>query len=279
MDYPHQILFPAKEMPGAVRIKVAAIVALLDHGSFEHTAFSEVECSPFTGEHEYIAVDGRSYEVYRKPHTFFCIEPAGHLAVAAKKVMQAMGESVRASQLETVVARFNLDGDVDPVNTWVRLSDAADWLQSRNIDTGDLFGELWDDEEKVFDAAAIAGDAVRLQLETNNVEPELAKIQAGANWDDSTNEKFMELLRENVALRNSGRKATTADRPLRERERNTLLTIIAVLCKEAKILYDKPAKAAGMIQSTAATMGVAIGETTIEGHLKKIPDALATRMK
>lgn len=68
-------------------------------------------------------------------------------------------------------------------------------------------------------------------------------------------------------------------KPLGSRERDTLLTIIAALCTEAKIPYDKPAKAAGMIQSTAATMGVSIGETTIEGHLKKIPDALATRMK
>ena len=76
-------------------------------------------------------------------------------------------------------------------------------------------------------------------------------------------------------------KETTVDteKPLGNRERDTLLTIIAALCKEAKIPYDKPAKAAGMIQSTAVKMGVSIGETTIEGHLKKIPDALATRMK
>jgi hypothetical protein len=75
------------------------------------------------------------------------------------------------------------------------------------------------------------------------------------------------------------RETSVMEKPLSNRERDTLLTIIAALCKEAKIPYDKPAKAAGMIQSTAATMGVAIGETTIEGHLKKIPDALATRMK
>jgi hypothetical protein len=63
------------------------------------------------------------------------------------------------------------------------------------------------------------------------------------------------------------------------RERNTLLTIIAALCNEAGIDFSKPAKAAGVIQSTAAKMGVSIGETTIEGHLKKIPDALEARMK
>ena len=68
-------------------------------------------------------------------------------------------------------------------------------------------------------------------------------------------------------------------KPLGTRERDTLLTIIAVLCKEAKLDYTRHAKIAGLIKSTAANMGVDIGETTIEGHLKKIPDALRTRVK
>ena len=67
--------------------------------------------------------------------------------------------------------------------------------------------------------------------------------------------------------------------PLQTKERNTLLTIIAVLCKDAGYDHTKHAKTAGLILSTAAKMGIEIGETTIEGHLKKIPDALATRMK
>lgn len=72
---------------------------------------------------------------------------------------------------------------------------------------------------------------------------------------------------------------TEIDRPLNTRERDTLLTIIAVLCKEVNFNYKTHAKTAGLIQSTAATMGISIGETTIEGHLKKIPNALATRIK
>lgn len=63
------------------------------------------------------------------------------------------------------------------------------------------------------------------------------------------------------------------------RERNTLLAIIGVLCKEAGFDYTKSAKTAGLIESTAARLGVSIGETTIEGHLKKVSDAMATRMK
>lgn len=71
----------------------------------------------------------------------------------------------------------------------------------------------------------------------------------------------------------------TPDTPLGARERNTLLCIIGALCKEAKFDYKTHAKTAGLIQSTAAGMGVSIGETTIEGHLKKISTALASRMK
>lgn len=69
------------------------------------------------------------------------------------------------------------------------------------------------------------------------------------------------------------------EKPLSNRERDTLLTIIAALCKDAGYDHAKAAKTAGLIQSTAAGMGLSIGETTIEGHLKKIPNALATRMK
>jgi hypothetical protein len=73
--------------------------------------------------------------------------------------------------------------------------------------------------------------------------------------------------------------APIAEKTLGTTERNTLLTIIAVLCKEAKLDHTKPSKTAGLIQSTAAGMDVSIGETTIEGHLKKIPNAMETRMK
>ncbi len=64
-----------------------------------------------------------------------------------------------------------------------------------------------------------------------------------------------------------------------QKVQNTLLCMIAVLCKEAKLDYEKHAKTAGLIQSAAAQMGLSLGETTIEGYLKKIPDALTARMK
>ncbi len=69
----------------------------------------------------------------------------------------------------------------------------------------------------------------------------------------------------------------TDPKVLGTRERDTLLTIIAILCKVAKYDYTMASKTAKLIQSEAAFMKIPIGETTIEGHLKKIPDALGSR--
>ncbi|MES2952197.1 MAG: hypothetical protein V4858_27035 [Pseudomonadota bacterium] len=69
------------------------------------------------------------------------------------------------------------------------------------------------------------------------------------------------------------------EKPLGTTERNTLLTIIAVLAKEAKISIDPPGKSAGYIAGLTDAFGASVSKRAIEDHLKKIPDALATRMK
>ena len=74
----------------------------------------------------------------------------------------------------------------------------------------------------------------------------------------------------------------TIEKPLSTRERDTLLTIIAVLAKAAKAPlddYSKPGKAAGYIEGLTDEFGAHVSKRAIEDHLKKIPDALGTRMK
>lgn len=100
---------------------------------------------------------------------------------------------------------------------------------------------------------------------------------AGALPDDGVFVVRIEALTDFIQSVNA--ESTRVEKPPGTIERNTLLTIIAALCKDAGYDHTKHAKTAGLIQSTADKMGVSIGETTIEGHLKKIPDALATRMK
>ena len=96
------------------------------------------------------------------------------------------------------------------------------------------------------------------------------------------NESLTKFLRE--VAEDDGDKSLRSieDKPLGTTERNTLLTIIAVLAKEAKVPlddYSKPGKAAGYIEGLTDEFGAHVSKRAIEEHLKKIPDALATRMK
>ncbi|MNV91159.1 hypothetical protein D3C71_1856270 [compost metagenome] len=51
------------------------------------------------------------------------------------------------------------------------------------------------------------------------------------------------------------------------------------MCQEAKIDYSKHAKSARLIQGVADQMGLKIGESTIEGHLKKVAQAVEANKK
>ncbi len=64
------------------------------------------------------------------------------------------------------------------------------------------------------------------------------------------------------------------DKPLGERERATLLTIIAALAEAAEIDASKPSKAATAIEALTARLGARVSARSIEDHLKRIPEAL-----
>lgn len=64
---------------------------------------------------------------------------------------------------------------------------------------------------------------------------------------------------------------------LGERERATLLTLIAALAQEAGIDISKPSKAAGLIEGLTMRLNARVAARTIEDHLKRIPAALEKR--
>ena len=69
------------------------------------------------------------------------------------------------------------------------------------------------------------------------------------------------------------------DKPLKERERATLLTIIAALARAADIDISKASKAGTIIEAQIDQLGVRVSGQTIEIHLKRIPDVLERRSK
>lgn len=68
------------------------------------------------------------------------------------------------------------------------------------------------------------------------------------------------------------------EKPLSTRERRTLLTIIAALCKKAKI-DPKRRGAAQDIMALTEELGAKVSDDTIKGYLDEIPDAVESRMK
>lgn len=70
-----------------------------------------------------------------------------------------------------------------------------------------------------------------------------------------------------------------AESALGERERTTLLTLIAALCHHAGIDIAKPSAAGTTIEAMTQGLGTRVSARTIEEHLKKIPDAIERRAK
>jgi hypothetical protein len=67
--------------------------------------------------------------------------------------------------------------------------------------------------------------------------------------------------------------ADALDKPLKERERTTLLSIIAALAVEADIDLSHPSTAASSVVARLQLMGIRLGQTTVESHLKKAIEA------
>ena len=68
-------------------------------------------------------------------------------------------------------------------------------------------------------------------------------------------------------------------RPLDDRERTTLLVIIAALAKEARVPISQPSKAADLIAKITQEMGASVSKRAIEEKLKLIDGALQSRTR
>lgn len=105
----------------------------------------------------------------------------------------------------------------------------------------------------------------------------LCYLKASCKW---AHEKGWELPSELLVLiDNNIDILPTSPKPLMNIERETLLIIIAALAKEAKIDIFKPSKAGDLIAKMTQQLGTSVGATTIERHLKNIPQALENRTK
>jgi hypothetical protein len=291
MDYPFQTIFRDDEGGGVIRLKVAAICAWLDYeegGGY----FNEEEIAPFFQTLEKTSPSGHKYEDQIDPHAFVFLEPTGNLATDVEEMLHALAVSIDKGQLKPVFMKIGLDGVIDPIETWILTSDFFKWLESRGFQCGDVFANYDEGENSIIDHAYENACEMRKGFEAPFFNPGYREIQEETVSNELLQQKCENLFLQNSLLQqgfspqivtevlaNQAHQDDLDNRPLRTRERNTLLSIIATLCKESKLDYSRPSKTAGLIQDMAARMGLNLGESTIEVHLKKIPDALESRMK
>lgn len=153
----------------------------------------------------------------------------------------------------------------------VRHNDLKLWVAKYYPDQKPKF--LFDEVERTTHSAINKDAFVALQVERDALKARIEKAEA---WAKDTQQKLKELNAENVLLRSQV--ALNKD-TLNGSERETLLIIIAALAKEYKVDIQKTSKAGELIARLTQQLGANVGATTIETHIKKIPQALQNRAK
>ncbi len=215
------------------------------------------------------------------------------LAQTIELFVRRLLSAIESDALKAEVVRRDFDEQLLPDYTYVRKSVLFDWLSERGYTT-DVAFEEWDDiQQTIYMAAsdevetmqAIGKAGLRAIRHFEYARSSLRNDMTPDPDDPkSILRAYEQCFGENARLKIELAKAQKqspdkVDRPLSSRERDSLLTTIAVLCKAAGFNAERHAKTANLIQDAAAKMGISIGETTIENQLKKIPDALGTRTK
>lgn len=232
MTYPYEHLFTEKLEIGIIRVKVAAIVICLDHGITDGAKVPDSETDPYFQPGRSIKdfATGEDYGIWHRAHSFLNIEPKGVLAGQVKRVEAALLSSIRSGELTPIQIRADLEGTIDPRETWLNTQDFVDWCDVRSLSFDTSLDQYISDEKLIYEVAAEAMDKKRRELESSNFEEQVNARRAELNDHDFG----MSLLRENIALRERAGPLHTADKQLKNRERETLMTIIGVMLELLK---------------------------------------------
>lgn len=204
------------------------------------------------------------------------------------QILAALVRSVESKQIDAeVLGRRLSDSSLIPERAFIRLQHFVDWLEVHGHERGDLIADIEEDlqNDPWQVASGVAAERARLRL--SHLKPEGSTAQdESKDWLESLD---LEGLRRAYKARSIhiihleqqlrlGRGAVGADKHLTTRERRTLLTIIAALCKKAGIDI-KSRKAAAAILSAADELGTPVSDDTARGVIRDIPDAIERRSR
>ena len=260
LTYPVEVLYAENV---CIRLSTAIRIACIDDsGSACGIEYTDSEVDPFHNSSEV--------------HSYFRIEATGGVSRAIKTVSDSVRLSLEKGKLKPLVLSTSFEDFVNLDDTWISAEEIETWCAARRIELGESWSRFYEQEHEILTAGADVSEARRRKAESPNFTEEFDKL--GAEWEKGA---IVPMLEELAAYR-STTKRDRPEKPLRTTERDTLLTIIAVLVKAAKVPlddYSKPGKAAGYIEGLTDEFGAHVSKRAIEDHLKKIPDALRVRLK
>lgn len=275
MEYPSSLLWkPTEQIPAAIRLRVAALCLAIDYGFYKGIPLTQDECEPFSRQSD------DHPKGWVNPHEFVNWESTGRVLLAEKKMLARLIKAIDSKEITPLHVRRNIDDVVDADETWIDLNDIFEWCDVRGIEfPGELTGAYFDVERELIKDIESHAELVRGFKEYPDVDnPDGGEgLNKLVNHRESNlDHRKEEYLSSHEALEHS---ISEQEKPILERERNTLLVIIAALCKASNVDYERHAKAATYIKIEAEKMGINIGESTIEGKLKLLSDAVERRQK
>ncbi len=194
----------------------------------------------------------------------------------------ALVRSAEAGHLKVEVKGRDLaDSRLIPERTFVHLSDLAEWLETHGHERGDIIADMEDSEtdDPWLIASAVAEDRARFRLaQPASLHPRSSQSPEIDDMRRDIAAKRLRIAHLEQQLDAARRGAGDVEKRVSTRERRTLLTVVAALCKRAGI--DPAARGAAMaIASATQELGVPVGDDSIRAMLKAIPDAMESRTR
>lgn len=203
------------------------------------------------------------------------------------QLLAALVRSVESNQLAAEIrGRALATSQLMPDRTYVSLSDLVDWLEVYGHERGDFIADI---EESHQDdpwhiASQVAENRAKLRFPEASYEPHAESFETLG--DDAAEIAYLKRELHAARLRIShleferlgGRRPNADIKPLSTRQRRTLLTVVAALCKKSAI--DPASRgAATAIAAATADIGVPVSDDSIRTLLGEIPDAIESRSR
>lgn len=211
------------------------------------------------------------------------------LQTKIKDIEIKITNSIEKGEIKALFISRNFHTEqIDTTNTLIKFDEFDKFLEIYGLDQYIIWHEdesqLGARFERETDIAYEAVELIRLKkryIDTVIDQAEIEKLRQKVIDEPDT---ITKLIQENLYFNSQKylgeEKSIESSKPLIAiRERETLLIIISALAKEAGIDINKISKAGVVIESLTQQLGSTVSATTIERHLKQIPQALENRTK